>query len=120
LAHEGRDVTVVEMLGTLCPDANGRHRPLLLAEMEKTVTAHTGMRGIRIGKDGLVCADRDGGEILFAADTVVVAVGQRALRSVADSLRDSAPEVYEIGDCVRPAQVTQAVFRAILQHWTYE
>ncbi len=111
LAREGHDVTVVEMLGELCPDANGRHRPLLIAELDKTVTARTGLRGARVEKNGLVCTDGDGNEVLIEADTVVVAVGQRANRATADSLRDCAPEVYELGDCVRPAQVTQAVFR---------
>ena len=111
LAQEGRDVTVVEMLDELCPDANGRHRPLLLAELDKLVKGRTGLRGKRVTKDGLECVDGDGKEVFIEADTIVVAVGQRALRGVAESLRDCAPEVYEIGDCVKPAQVTQAVFR---------
>jgi pyruvate/2-oxoglutarate dehydrogenase complex dihydrolipoamide dehydrogenase (E3) component len=111
LAQEGKDVTVVEMLPDVCLDANGRHRPLLVAELNKSVRCLTGLRGVRITKDGLVCADKDGKENLVEADTVVIAVGQRALHSVADSLRDCAPEVFEVGDCVKPAQVTQAVFR---------
>lgn len=111
LAHEGKDVTVVEMLGDVCLDANGRHRPLLVAELQKSVTCRTGLRGIRVEKDGLVCVDTDGNELSFKADTIVCAVGQRPLRSAAEQLKDSAPEVYEVGDCVKPAQVTQAVFR---------
>ena len=111
LAQEGREVTVVEMLDELCPDANGRHRPLLLAKLEGLVKGRTGLRGTRVTPDGLACADKDGNEVFIEADTIVVAVGQRALRETAGSLRDCAPEVYEIGDCVKPAQVTQAVFR---------
>ena len=111
LAQEGKDVTVVEMLPDVCLDANGRHRPLLLEELRKAVKCRTGLRGTCVQKDGLVCVDGDGNELFFKADTIVVAVGQRACRSAADALRDSAPEVVEIGDCVRPAQVTQAVFR---------
>ncbi|SHI10025.1 2,4-dienoyl-CoA reductase [Sporobacter termitidis DSM 10068] len=111
LAREGRDVTVVEMLPDVCLDANGRHRPLLVAELNKSVACRTGLRGVRVTKDGLVCADGDGNEVTLEADTVVVAVGQRPLRPVADALRDCAPEVFEVGDCVKPAQVTQAVFR---------
>ena len=111
LSREGHDVTVVEMLEELCPDANGRHRPLLLAELEKTVKCRTGLRGARVETNGLVCTDKDGNEVFIEADTVVVAVGQSAKRDVVDTLRDCAPEVYEIGDCVKPAQVTQAVFR---------
>ncbi len=97
LAREGHDVTVVEMLGELCPDANGRHRPLLLAELDKTVTARTGLRGVRVEKKGLVCTDGDGSEVLIEADTVVVAVGQRANRAIADSLRDCAPRSTSSG-----------------------
>jgi 2,4-dienoyl-CoA reductase-like NADH-dependent reductase (Old Yellow Enzyme family)/thioredoxin reductase len=111
LAHEGRDVTVVEMLSDVCLDANGRHRPILVAELQKSVKCRTGLRGIRVDRDGLVCVDKDGNELFFKADTIVVAVGQRASRTVADALRDCAPEVQEVGDCVKPAQVTQAVFR---------
>lgn len=111
LAQQGKDVTVVEMLQDVCLDANGRHRPLLLAELSKSVKCLTNMRGVRVTKDGLVCAGKDGAEITVPADTVVVAAGQRARRGAADALRDCAPEVFEVGDCVKPAQVTQAVFR---------
>lgn len=110
-AREGKDVTVVEMLPDLCPDANARHRPLLLAELRKSVDCRTGLKAVRVLKDGLVCADKDGNEITFKADTVVLAAGRRPLRAAAGSLRDCAPEVVELGDCVKPAQVTQAVFR---------
>jgi 2,4-dienoyl-CoA reductase-like NADH-dependent reductase (Old Yellow Enzyme family)/thioredoxin reductase len=112
LAREGKEVTVVEMLEDVCLDANGRHRPLLLAELSKSVKCRTSLRGVRIDKNGLVCKDPDGNELFFKADTIVVAAGQRPRRDVADSLRDCAPEVVALGDCVKPAQVTQAVFRA--------
>ena len=111
LAREGRDVTVVEMLRDVCLDANARHRPILVAELNKSAKCRTGLKGVRIDGNGLYCTDGDGNELFFKADTVVVAVGQRSSRAAADSLRDCAPEVQEIGDCVKPAQVTQAVFR---------
>jgi 2,4-dienoyl-CoA reductase-like NADH-dependent reductase (Old Yellow Enzyme family)/thioredoxin reductase len=112
MAQKGKDVTVVEMLHELCPDANPRYRPLLLDQLEKQVVAcKAEMRGDRITEEGLVCVDRDGKEILFDADTIICAVGQKPLRSVVDKLRDCAPEVMEIGDCVKPGNVTEAVFR---------
>jgi 2,4-dienoyl-CoA reductase-like NADH-dependent reductase (Old Yellow Enzyme family)/thioredoxin reductase len=111
LAREGKEVTVVEMLDDVCLDANGRHRPLLLAELQKSVACRPGLKGVRVLKDALVTVDKDGNEITFKADTIIVAAGQRPLRGIADKLRDSAPEVIELGDCVKPAQVTQAVFR---------
>ena len=111
MAKEGKEVTVIEMLQEVCPEANPRYRPLLLDQLEKLVTCRTDMRGLRITEEGLVCADKEGNEILFDADTIICAVGQKPLRSVVDKLRDCAPEVMEIGDCVKPASVTEAVFR---------
>ncbi len=113
LAQEGKKVDVVEMQDSVCPDANGRHRPILLARMESVgISIHTGMRGLRVTGEGLVCADAQGKEVLFEADTVICSVGQRPLESVADALRDCASEVVNIGDCVRPGTATQANFRA--------
>ncbi len=111
LAQEGKDVTIVEMLHDVCLDANGRHRPLLIEELKKSVVCRPGLKGIRVLKDALVTVDKDGNELTFKADTIIVAAGQRPLRDIADTLRDCAPEVIELGDVVKPAQVTQAVFR---------
>ena len=111
LAMDGKEVTVIEMLDIVCPDANPRYRLLLMTQLEKYITCKTEMCGLRVTKEGIVCADKDGSEILFKADTVICAVGQKPLRNVAQSLRDSAPEVIEIGDCVKASNVTEAVFR---------
>ncbi len=111
LALEGKNVTVIEMMDKVCQDANPRYRPLLMDQLEKHVTCRTGMKGLRIDSDGIYCEDTDGNEELVKADTVICAVGQRPLRNIAESLRDSAPEVIEIGDCIKAANVTEAVFR---------
>jgi 2,4-dienoyl-CoA reductase-like NADH-dependent reductase (Old Yellow Enzyme family)/NADPH-dependent 2,4-dienoyl-CoA reductase/sulfur reductase-like enzyme len=111
MAQEGKDVTVIEMQHEICPDANPRYRPLLLDQLDKHVTCRIDMRGISITDEGLVCTDTDSNEILFGADTIICAVGQKPLRSVVDRLHNCAPEVIEIGDCVKPGQVTDAVFR---------
>lgn len=111
LAHDGKEVTVVEMMDEVCPDANPRYRPLLMDQLEKHVTCRTGMYGLRITNEGIICDDKDGNETLFKADTVICAVGQKPLRAVTEGLRDCAPEVIEIGDCVKAGNVTEAVFR---------
>jgi 2,4-dienoyl-CoA reductase-like NADH-dependent reductase (Old Yellow Enzyme family)/thioredoxin reductase len=112
LAREGKSVTVVEMLPELSADANAKHRPILLAEMKKRgVSVSTGTKGLRITEEGLVARLSTGEEKLFPADTVLVAVGQRSLRDTVDALRDAAPEVVQVGDCVRPQNVTEALRR---------
>ena len=110
LAREGHDVTVVEMKEDLCADANPRHRPLLLTELEKSVTCLTNTRAIRVTDEGLVCESKDD-EILIPADSVICAAGRIPNRSAADALANSAPYVDTIGDCVKPGIVAQATFR---------
>ena len=46
LAMDGKEVTVIEMLDIVCPDANPRYRPSLMTQLEKYVTRKTGMRGV--------------------------------------------------------------------------
>ena len=110
LVQEGKTVTLVEMLSDVAMDANGRHRPILL-NMLKPATILTHTRGVRVTDKGLVCVEKDGVEELIPGDTIICAVGQRPLRGVVTALLDSAPEVVEVGDCVKPRRVTEAVSR---------
>ena len=110
LGMEGKEVHLVEMRDTLAPDCNIRHRPILMKQIEKYVTAHTGLAGLRVEPEGLVCRASDGSEVLIPGETVVCAVGQRANRAGVDALRRCAPWVREIGDCIRPANITKAIY----------
>jgi len=110
LAREGRDVFVVEMKNDLCTDANPRHRPLLLAELGKNVTCLTDATAIKVTDEGLDCMTKDG-EVLIPADNVIIAAGRISNRAAFEALCDCAPYVDAIGDCVKPGNVAQAVFR---------
>jgi 2,4-dienoyl-CoA reductase-like NADH-dependent reductase (Old Yellow Enzyme family)/thioredoxin reductase len=112
LAQEGKDVTVVEMMKDVAVDVNVRQRPILLDMFAKLqVKVETGMKGVKITDEGLVCTDETGKENLFEADTVVCSVGQHALREVVNDLLDAAPEVLQVGDCIKPQKVTEALYR---------
>ena len=110
LGMEGKKVHLVEMRDTLAPDCNIRHRPILMKQIETYVTAHTGLAGLKVTPEGLLCKDKDGAEVLIPGKTVVCAVGQRANRTDVDALRRCAPFVREVGDCVQPANITKAVY----------
>jgi pyruvate/2-oxoglutarate dehydrogenase complex dihydrolipoamide dehydrogenase (E3) component len=110
LGKEGKKVHLVEMRDTLAPDCNIRHRPILMKQIEKYVTAHTGFAGQKITAEGVVCRNSSGEEVLVPGKTVVCAVGQRANRADVERLHLCAPFVREIGDCVRPANITKAVY----------
>ena len=110
LGMEGKKVHLVEMRDELAPDANVRHRPLMLKEVEKYVTVHTGYKGLEVRKDGILCADKDGNEILVKGTSVICALGQRSNTAVVESLQDTAPFVRVIGDAAKVATITNAVY----------
>ncbi|MBR3296332.1 MAG: FAD-dependent oxidoreductase, partial [Firmicutes bacterium] len=111
LGQEGKKVHLVEMRDVLAPDANVRHRPLLLEQIDKYVTVHTEHPGVEIRKDGVLCKDKDGNEVLVPGTTIICALGQKPKTDVVDSLRNSAPYVAVIGDCGRVSNITNAVYQ---------
>ena len=106
---KGKKVTIVEMRDTLAADVNMFHGMALGQELNKYVTAVTGGTGRAVTDEGLVYTDREGQEHLLPADAVLCAVGMRACTDVMEELWNVVDEQYVIGDCVRPAQVTQAI-----------
>ena len=110
LGQEGRNVHLVEMRDMLAPDANVRHRPLLLAEIDKYVHVHTGYRALRVTEDGVICADKDNNEVLVPGKSVICALGQRSRTDVVEDLQGTAPFVRVIGDASRVSTITNAVY----------
>lgn len=110
LAQEGKEVHLVEMRDTLAPDANIRHRPILMQMIDKHVKVHTSYQGLEINENGVICKDENGNETLVPGKTVICAVGQKANREDANKLLNAAPVVRQIGDCVKPSNITDAVY----------
>ena len=110
LGMEGKKVHLVEMRDTLAPDANVRHRPLLLAEIDKYVTVHTSHRALRVTPEGVICATDDGQEVLVPGASVICALGQRSRTAAVNDLNGSAPFVRVIGDASRVSTITNAVY----------
>ena len=111
LGMEGKQVHLVEMRDSLAVDCNIRHRPILMQQVDKYTTVHTGLQGLRVTEDGLVCKDGEGKEMLIPGKTVICAVGQRSNRDTVNELRGCAPFVREIGDCARVSNITNAVYQ---------
>ena len=111
LGMEGKRVHLVEMREELAPDANVRHRPLLLKEIEKYVTVHTGMKGLKVTAEGILCENKDGKQELVPGTSVICALGQRSRTDVVEELRDAAPYVAVIGDAAKVSTITNAVYQ---------
>ena len=110
LGQEGKRVHLVEMRDALAPDANVRHRPLLLKEIEKYVTVHTGCKGLEVCPDGILCETKDGAQVLVPGTSVICALGQRSRTADVEALRDAAPFVRVIGDAAKVSTITNAVY----------
>ena len=111
LAQEGKKVTIIEMRDELAPDANVRHRPLLLNKIKELTEVRTGLKGLEITAEGVVCEDKDKKRQFVKGSSVICALGQRARTDVVEALRDSAPYVVPIGDCAKVATITNAVYQ---------
>lgn len=112
LGQEGKEVHLVEMRDILAPDCNIRNRPILMRNVDKYAVKHLQTAGLRVTDSGLIVKNADGKEELIEADTIICAVGQRSNRADADVLHTAAPFVREVGDCVRPANITKAIYEA--------
>jgi thioredoxin reductase len=110
LAREGKAVTVVEMLEAVATDLNPVTRIHLLELLEKAgVRIFLNHRLERITRTGAGVVNADGEAIKIPAETVVLSLGMRPRKDVVTALAHCAPEVYAIGDCVRPGKASGAI-----------
>ena len=108
LSGLGREVTIVEMRNTLAPDAGFTHRVGLIEKIEEQVTALTGTTCVEIAPHGVTVCDLSGAQSVIEADSVIVAVGFRALREEADAFLDAAFDVCAVGDCCHVGDINTA------------
>ncbi len=112
LAREGKKVHLVEMRDQLCPDANVRYRPLLMAELEKcAVEVHTSCKCERADEGGVTCSAADGAKLRIDGDSILCGLGLKPNTAVVEELRGSAPKFFAIGNCVKPDTITHAVYQ---------
>ncbi len=110
LTSKGYNVSIIEMRGELAPDANIRHRPILLEQIAQAdINIHTDSKATSITAEGIY-VEKDGIEMMIPASCIISAIGQRSRSDVVDKLLDAAPFVRVIGDALRPSNITNAVY----------
>ena len=104
LAKAGHEVTIVEMLPAIAPEANRMHKEGMMQAFAETPSLHV-RAGIRVTGivDGstVLAVDSDGNEHMIEADSVIYALGLRSNMVAYESLFYSAPQVIAVGDCLR-------------------
>jgi len=104
----GRDISILEMAPRLGDGGNilqGQSIALELKRLGTKIELNTKVIDI---SDSGVTAECGGAIKLFEADAIISAVGMSPLRSAADTLRFTAPEFYQIGDCLTPKNIYEA------------
>jgi len=118
LAQRGKTVTVVEMLGRMAADVGAGYRPFFLARLRATgMKMETNVKVEEITDQG-VRVSRDGASEFIGGDTVVLALGYRPNKQLAEGLGGRVAELYSVGDCAKPRTTKEAIeegFRAGLE-----
>lgn len=112
LQQEGKSVTVVEMRDQICLGAPYLHYTAVNKEYlkEGAPKALVNSKCISISSEGVLIENVQTGEqTLCPADTVLLAMGMRADLDEVEAYRDCALEFRKIGDCNKPATMTEAV-----------
>jgi NADPH-dependent 2,4-dienoyl-CoA reductase/sulfur reductase-like enzyme len=111
LAEQGKEVVFVEMLDTFMNNITFDEKLVYEERFKKLkVSIHTGKRLENVSDQGVTVMDRFGVRTAIPADTVVLAAGFRPNRDLIDSLRkDPKLQVFEVGDCVRPRKIFDAI-----------
>ncbi|MFH1141487.1 MAG: FAD-dependent oxidoreductase [Chloroflexota bacterium] len=115
LGREGKEVTVVEESAAVgqAPYLSARRVGILSGyAREGKVRVLTQTRVIGMDRSGVLVADKDGKETHIEADTVIVALDRVPENTLVEQLRGKVPEVYEVGDCVEPLHIMNAVHSA--------
>lgn len=113
LADKGHQVTIVEMQDRLAPESFGMALTATVRQIEKrqNIAVKTGCKCIGISADSVVVKNNAEEEEIIRGDTVVYSLGMSARRADVDILKTVAGRavVFEVGDCVRGAKVTEAI-----------
>jgi len=109
LAAKGVQVTLVEMLHEVGGDMDLLAKAMLSARLrEHHVSIHTSTKILRLTKTTAV-AEKEGQEITFPIETIVIAVGVRSNGTLPNALAGSDLEIYVIGDAVEPRKALEAI-----------
>jgi 2,4-dienoyl-CoA reductase (NADPH2) len=114
LAEQGKKVTILEMLGRIGADIGPATRWVLMGRLRRLgVKMETNTKVEEITDTG-VKATRNNGTEFFEADSIILAVGMKANRRLAEELEGKASAIYIIGDSETPGKITEAIERAFL------
>ncbi|MCX5834800.1 MAG: FAD-dependent oxidoreductase [Deltaproteobacteria bacterium] len=107
-------VTVVEMLERMAETLSAANRPFFLARLKKEGVEMKTRTTVKEITDKGVKVNQNGTSGFIEGDAVVLAVGLKAEAKLVESFMGKAPEVYSVGDCVKPRMIKEAMEEGFL------
>ncbi len=99
LGMQGKNVTVAEVTDTFAGNTGKTAQTILMGHLKGFgVKLMPCTKAKKITAESVICEDKDGKETEIKADTVVIAIGERPDARLYEELKDSCPEIYNIGD----------------------
>jgi NADPH-dependent 2,4-dienoyl-CoA reductase/sulfur reductase-like enzyme len=109
LAERYKDVMILEMLEEIGSDIGLSLRPAIVERLRAAgIQIETSIKIVEITEKG-VRGFRNGSSEFFSAGTIVIAVGMKSERQLAEILEGIVPEIHIIGDCVEPRKIREAI-----------
>ncbi|WNS41387.1 FAD-dependent oxidoreductase [Paenibacillus sp. MMS20-IR301] len=111
LAARGNQVTVVEMQPRIGPDAYLPNLIDIVTRLKKDgVQLLAAMKLVEVKDNAIVLEHTATGEIsVLETDAVVLSIGVRSERGLADELKRVMPQVKLLGDAAKPGRIGQAI-----------
>jgi 2-enoate reductase len=113
LADRGKEVSFIREAESVSMNRLGplRALPILFGMLQaKHVKPMFSTKVVAIEKEGVRIVDNTGNTAFLEADAVVLSTGRVANRKLLDELRGIVADLHEIGDCVKPRGVADAVY----------
>ena len=110
LVHKGKTITIIEILSELAGGVGLSFKMELLNTLKANgTTLYTSVKCKQITKTGVVIVTGEGKEQTIEADTIVLAVGARPNDRLLKPIRELAPEIHQVGDCVKPRRILESI-----------
>ena len=114
LGENGKKPIVIEMQNNVGAGMPSQVKtPLLFSLEDFGVNIITMAEAKEITKDGVMIT-QGGQERLVEADTVILASGFKGKPEFNESFKDTAPEVFSIGNCVKQGNILDAIQKGFL------
>lgn len=110
LAKRRKNVTIIEMTGMLNSQANMLYKVALRQHMNKYENLRTILNTtcIEIRDNEVITSDYNKNQNKIECDQVILAVGMKPNRELANSFYGIVPDTYILGDCNKVARVKEA------------